>query len=89
MKNNKSRFDPYKNFKFRLAFGAALAGIAGVFLARKVSPANSPGKKSTEARRVPKPTPAKPATRAAPVKRTAKTSPAKPARARVKRPKSS
>jgi hypothetical protein len=37
MVNNDRRRDPYKNFNFRVALGAALAGLAAFVIAKKVS----------------------------------------------------
>ena len=68
MKINLRRFDPYKNFKFRVAIGAALAGIAGLFLVKKATSAKSSPKsasKAPSAKRSTKAAAAKPATRRA------------------------
>jgi hypothetical protein len=35
MASNKPRRDPYKNFNFRVAIGAALVGVAALVIARK------------------------------------------------------
>ena len=35
---NRGRVDPYKNFSFRVVFGAALAAIAGFALVKKLMP---------------------------------------------------
>ena len=35
---DRRRDDPYKNFNFRLTFGAALAALAGFAIVRKVVP---------------------------------------------------
>lgn len=37
MAGNKTRFDPYKNFKFRVVIGAALVGVAALVIAKKAS----------------------------------------------------
>ena len=37
MASNDSRRDPYKNFNFHVAFGAALVGLAAVVIAKKAS----------------------------------------------------
>ena len=33
---NANRFDPYKNFKFRVAIGSALAAVVGFGIVRKL-----------------------------------------------------
>jgi hypothetical protein len=38
---DRQRKDPYKNFKFRVGFGAALAAIAGLALVKKLLPSVS------------------------------------------------
>ena len=38
---DRQRYDPYKNFKFRVGFGAALAAIAGFTLVKKLLPSVS------------------------------------------------
>lgn len=48
MASNHSRRDPYKNFNFRVAFGAALVGLAAFVIAKKVSALRS---ESTATRR--------------------------------------
>lgn len=37
MSSNDNRRDPYKNFNFRVAIGAALAGLAAFVITKKVS----------------------------------------------------
>ena len=37
MVSNNSRFDPYKNFKFRVMLGAALVGLTAFVIAKKTS----------------------------------------------------
>ena len=37
MAGNSKRFDPFKNFKFRVVFAATAAGIAAFFAARKLT----------------------------------------------------
>ena len=37
MAGKGKRFDPFKNFKFRVVFAAAAAGIAAFFAARKLT----------------------------------------------------
>ncbi len=42
---NRGRNDPYKGFNFRVAFGAALAAIAGLAVVKKLLPGESASKK--------------------------------------------
>lgn len=44
MASNDRRRDPYKNFNFRVAIGAALVGLAAVVIAKKVSAARPDGR---------------------------------------------
>ena len=78
MKINLRRFDPYKNFKFRVAIGAALAGIAGLFLVKKATSAKSSPKSASKAPS------AKPAAKKPTAKRSTKAAAAKPATRRAK-----
>lgn len=43
MASNDSRRDPYKSFNFRVAFGAALVGLAAVVIAKNVWALRSKG----------------------------------------------
>jgi len=40
---NTGRIDPYRNFKFRVAIGAVLSAIAGIFMLKKFLPPASEG----------------------------------------------
>lgn len=40
---NTGRIDPYKNFRFRVAIGAALSALAGILMMKKLRPRGSQG----------------------------------------------
>lgn len=50
MASNRGRFDPYKNFNFRVVIGAAVAAAAGFALVKRLLPRNVAAKRGASAR---------------------------------------